>query len=452
MQFPLYESSFVKRPKARIRPIRRLQQLSRKLMADRAGNFATVTVLLAVPLIAAAGMAIDITNALMARTELYNAADAAALGAIADSSPAVAAALKMTSDGTVSVGQDDARRLFFGQTSGDLQNVPVNVNISVNRVSNVVKSTVNFSASVPTTLMQIMGQTSIPISGTASAQYQTASFIDFYMLLDNTPSMGVGATSDDIAMMQKNTPDTCAFACHNLDTTNNYYNLAKSLNVKMRIDVVRQATQSLTDTAVTNRSTPDQYRMAVYTFGTKAESAGLTSVSALSSDMAQVKTSTGAVDLMTTPKQNYNNDQDTSFDTMLTQLQPIVGTGGGGTTSSDRAKVLFFVTDGVGDSYKPSTCTKPTTGGRCQEPLDISFCKPLKDQNVKIAILYTTYFPLPQNAWYNTWIAPFQSQIGTNLQNCASPGLYFEVSPTQGISDAMNALFLKVIRTPRLTG
>ena len=440
------------RPKACIRSFLGLYQLSRKLMADRGGNFATVTVLLAVPLIAAAGMAIDITDALVARTELYNAADAAALGAIADSSPAVAAALTMTNDGTVSIGQDDARKLFFGQASSDLQNVPVNVNISVNRVSNVVSSTVNFSASVPTTLMQIMGQTSIPISGTASAQYQTASFIDFYMLLDNTPSMGVGATSDDIAMMQKNTADTCAFACHNLDTTNNYYNLAKNLNVKMRIDVVRQATQSLTDTAVANRSTPDQYRMAVYTFGTKAESAALTSVSALSSDMTQVKTSTGAVDLMTTPYQNYNNDQDTSFDTMLTQLKPIIGTGGGGTTSSDRAKVLFFVTDGVGDSYKPSTCTKPTTGGRCQEPLDTSFCKPLKDQNVKIAILYTTYFPLPQNAWYNTWIAPFQSQIGTNLQNCASPGLYFEVSPTQGISDAMSALFLKVIRTPRLTG
>jgi hypothetical protein len=136
---------------------------------------------------------------------------------------------------------------------------------------------------------------------------------------------------------------------------------------------------------------------------------------------------------------------------MLTQLAPIIGTGGSGKTSSDRQKVLFLVTDGVGDSYKPNTCTKPTTGGRCQEPLATAFCQPLKNQNIKIAILYTTYFPLPTNGWYNQWIAPFQSQIGTNLQTCASPGLYFEVSPTQGISDAMNALFLKVIRTPRIT-
>lgn len=438
--------------KIRVQSFYLLYKLSRKLIADRSGNFATMTVLLAVPLIAAAGLAIDITDALVVRNELYNAADAAAVGAIATSSPAVAAAMAMTGDGTITVGQDDAKKLFFGETSGDLQNVPVNVNITVTRVANVVSSSVNFSATVPTTLMQVMGQSSIPVSGTASAQYQTASFIDFHMLLDNTPSMGVGATSNDITMLQTHTSDTCAFACHNLDTTNNYYNLAKSLKINMRIDVVRQATQSLTDTATTNRQTPDQYRMAVYDFGTKAEAAGLTNVSALSSDMTQVKSSTSAVDLMTTPSQNYNSDQDTSFDTILTQLKPIIGTGGGGTTSSDRQKVLFFVTDGVGDSAKPTTCTKPTTGGRCQEPLDTSFCQPLKDQNIKIAILYTTYLPLPQNAWYNTWIAPFQSQIGTNLQNCASPGLYFEVSPTQGITDAMNALFLKVIRTPRIVG
>ncbi|OJY70729.1 MAG: hypothetical protein BGP09_08115 [Rhizobium sp. 60-20] len=428
-----------------------MRKFSGKLFLDRSGNFAITTALVAVPLIAVGGLALDVTDAMLVRTELQNAADAAAVGAIADSSPAVAAAMAMTSDGTVNIGQSDANKLFFGQASSDLQNIPVNVNAAVTRTGNVVFSTVNFTANVPTTLSQVIGKTSIPVSGSASAQYQTASFMDFYMLLDNTPSMGIGATLTDIQTMVAKTPDSCAFACHNLDTTNNYYNLAKSLGVQTRIDVVRQATQSLTDTAATNRTTPDQYRMAVYTFGTQAENIGLTSVSTLSSDMTQVKNTTSAVDLMTVPNQGYNNDQDTSFDTMLTQLAPIIGTGGGGTTTTDRQKILFIVTDGVGDSYKPNSCTEPTTGGRCQEPLATAFCQPLKNQNIKIAILYTTYFPLPTNGWYNQWIAPFQSQIGTDLQNCASPGLYFEVSPTQGISDAMNALFLKVIRTPRIT-
>lgn len=72
-----------------------------------------MTALLAIPLIGAAGLAIDITNALVVRNELYNAADAAAVGAVATSSPAVAAAMAMTSDGTVTIGQNDANKLFM---------------------------------------------------------------------------------------------------------------------------------------------------------------------------------------------------------------------------------------------------------------------------------------------------------------------------------------------------
>ncbi|MGO8632101.1 hypothetical protein ACC807_38030, partial [Rhizobium ruizarguesonis] len=46
---------------------------------------------------------------------------------------------------------------------------------------------------------------------------------------------------------------------------------------------------------------------------------------------------------------------------------------------------------------------------------------------------------------------PFQSEIPTKMQACASPGFYCEVTPTEGITDAMKALFLKVIRAPRIT-
>lgn len=67
-------------------------------------------------------------------------------------------------------------------------------------------------------------------------------------------------------------------------------------------------------------------------------------------------------------------------------------------------------------------------------------------------MLYTTYLPLPTNDWYNSWIAPFQPEIGARMQQCASPGLFFEVSPSQGISEAMTALFKKAITSPRLTG
>jgi hypothetical protein len=37
------------------------------------------------------------------------------------------------------------------------------------------------------------------------------------------------------------------------------------------------------------------------------------------------------------------------------------------------------------------------------------------------------------------------------MQECASPGYYFQVSPEQGISQAMETLFRRIVSTPRLT-
>ena len=87
-------------------------------------------------------------------------------------------------------------------------------------------------------------------------------------------------------------------------------------------------------------------------------------------------------------------------------------------------------------------------------------CTAIKNRGIKIAVLYTTYLALPTNSWYNTWIAPFNvgpygpspnSEIASDMQNCASPGFYFEVSPTQGISDAMNKLFQKAVANSRIS-
>lgn len=421
---------------------------------NRSGNFGIMTALLMVPLVGVAGLAIDLSNALSTRTQLFAAADAAAVGSLAEKSPGVAAAMAMSSDGTVPIASSDATSLFFAQSNAQLAADNVNVSIGVTKTGNTLQSNVVFTAAIPTTFLHLLGKDSISIAGKATAQNQTETYMDFYILIDNTPSMGVGATPDDVSKMQANTTDTCAFACHETgqNAGKDYYTLAKKLGVTTRIDVVREATKSLTLTATSQRSAADQYRMAVYTFGPSAETAGLTTISPLTSNLAQVQTYTDAVELMTIPQQNYKNDAQTSFDDSLTKLNAAIPTPGNGYTSSTPQETLFFVTDGVGDSNKPTGCTAPLTGNRCQEPIDTSFCTPLKNRGVKIAILYTTYLPLPDNGWYMQWIYPFRNQIPTKLQSCASPGLYFEVSPTQGISDAMNALFLRVVNGSRLTG
>jgi hypothetical protein len=83
--------------------------------------------------------------------------------------------------------------------------------------------------------------------------------------------------------------------------------------------------------------------------------------------------------------------------------------------------------------------------------MNTSYCTTIKNRGIRIAVLYTTYLPLPTNSWYNSYIKPFQSQIGPTLQSCASPGLYFQVSTDQDISGALAQLFNIAVETAHLT-
>jgi hypothetical protein len=423
---------------------------------DKSGNFGILTALLLVPLCGAAGVALDISRGMSAKADLQQAADSAALAAVADTSASIQAAKKMSGDGIIPVGNEEARAFFDDNQRGNADYSLTSVDVSVIKRGNVVESSVSFRASVSTTLSGLLGKDFVSVGGTATAKYETETFSDFYLLLDNTPSMGVGATPMDVATLVANTSDRCAFACHVVNNgvadASSYYFRAKSLGVTTRIDVVAKATASLMDTAKSTRKSSNQYRMAVYTFGERAEDTKLLEVVPLTSDLETAKKKAAEINLMSIPYQGYNNDQQTDFDRALSQIGDKVGTSGTGASSANPDKVIFFVSDGVGDSYKPSSCTKRLTGGRCQEPIDIKACTKLKEKGFRIAVLYTTYLPLPTNDWYNSWIKPFQSEIGSRMQSCASPGLYFEVSPSQGISDAMTALFKKAITSPRLTG
>lgn len=418
---------------------------------NEAGNFGVMAAILMVPLLASVGVAVDLVSAYSLKGRLAHAADAAAVGAIAKASPGVQAALEMPSDGVISAGVADASALFTANVKASDAVRVEKVTAEVRKITGQVTSNVQFKANMPTAFLHLVGINAIDISGTASAAIRTEFFGDFYVLLDNTPSMGIGATLADINKMVANTPDKCAFACHETQNKDNYYNLAKKLGVTMRIDVVRQATQALMDTARATQQFTNQYRAGIYTFGKSATDTKLDEITPITPDLNMAKGKAAQIDLMTIPYQGYNDDQVTNFDDALTKLNAKIDKPGTGSSNADRAKIVFFVSDGVGDSYKPSTCTKKTTGGRCQEPIDTKYCDLLKQRGITIAVLYTTYLDLPTNSWWSTWIKPFRSEIGQRMKECATDDLYFEVSPTEGVVDAMNALFKKIMLNPRLT-
>jgi Flp pilus assembly protein TadG len=317
--------------------------------------------------------------------------------------------------------------------------------------------TVNASASINSTFNALIQKT-IAVSVMATANGPSNPNIDFYMLLDSSPSMGIAATQSGINTMVANTSTQggCAFACHETHpSTDNLgnpggednYTLARNLGVALRIDNVTTATKDLMTTASsTSASNSAVYRVALYTFDVAVKT-----IQSLTSNLTTAKTSAGNIAQLSVYSNNYltssnnNSDTDTNFDTAFNTLNSAMPTPGNGTnaTGDTPQEVLFMVTDGVEDEM--------VNGSRVQSVINTSMCNTIKNRGIRIAVLYTVYYPLPTNSWYNTYIAPFQSTIGTTLQSCASPGLYFQVSTGGDISAAMTALFDTAVQSAYLS-
>ena len=438
--------------------MRKLHREIGRFRRDRSGNIAVIFALALLPVLSALGCAVDYSRATKVRSKLQSAIDAASVGSVARKSPGFLAAGAMTGDGTIAVGATDAKAIFDGNMSGVTGYTLNSVTPTVSKTGMVITSTVTFSAEVPTMFLGVMNKSKMTVTGSSTSVAKMPQYIDFYLLMDNSPSMGVGATPADVKKMVDNTSDKCAFACHDLNDNNNYYKLAKTLGVTTRIDVLRTATQQLMDTAAATQTYTNQFRMAIYDFGASAATTGLRTLFALSSSLSSAKTAAGNIDLMTVQGKNQNNDQDTQYTNIFPVMNTAISNPGTGTTGSP-LKYLFFVSDGVADEYN-TACLKPKSGQRCQSPINPALCTTIKNRGIKIAVLYTTYLALPTNNWYNSWIAPFNagpydpasvnSEIAKKMEECASPGFYFEVTPTQGISEAMTALFQRAVSDARI--
>jgi Flp pilus assembly protein TadG len=406
----------------------------RRFFRDREANVAIVFALSLIPITLLTGMAMDFTSAEQKKAELDAAADAAAIAAVTPAMMAKADAQAVTA----------AQNMFNSKATNinGLNYSPSNLTVTVTDSGLNRTAIVSYTASSQNSFSGILKLAAWPISGSSQASSSVLPNIDFYLLLDNSPSMAIGATTADINTLVANTPDQCGFGCHESDTSpNDYYGLAKRLGVTLRIDKLRQATQNLMSTAQqSQQANNNQYRMAIYTFNI-----GFNTITSLTSSLSTAQTQAANIDVYEVPYQNWSNDAITNYDNAMSNINSIMPNPGGGTNSKgDKPEeILFFVTDGVEDEM--------VNGSRQESLMDPGWCTTIKSRGIRIAVLYTTYLPLPTNPWYNSHIASFQAQIGPTLQSCASPDLYFEVKTDQDISAAMQALFQKAVATARLT-
>jgi Flp pilus assembly protein TadG len=405
----------------------------RYFLRDREGNLSVIFALTLLPVVGLIGAGVDYTQSSNRKLMLDGFADSAALAAV---TPAM---LASTDQASVSVATS-----VFNSQAALVKGITQPVTLSVTTADNgLVRSVVvSYHTTSKTNFGAFIGMSLVPLSGSSQASATVPPNIDFYLLLDNSPSMAIAATTAGINTMTSHTPDQCAFACHESDTSpNDYYGLARSLGVTLRMDLLAQATQNLMSTAkataTTNNST---YRAAIYTFNI-----GFNTITGLTSSLSTAQSQAANIQIYEVPSQNWSNDAITNYTNAMTQMNTIMPNPGGGTKTAGDApqEVMFFVTDGVEDQM--------VGGSRVQSLMDPSYCNTIKNRGIRIAVLYTTYLPLPTNSWYVSYIAPFQPNIGTTLQGCASPGLYFQVSTDQDISAAMVALFNIAVATAHLT-
>jgi len=403
-----------------------------RFLRDDGGNLTVMFALSLVPVISLIGLGVDFTNSSKRKATLDAIADSAVLAAV---TPAM-----LSQNDSASV---TAATTFFNAQASSVAGIGA-VTLSVTTQDSGLSRTITVSYSTTSTALfgKLVGVTSVPISGTSAAKSSVPPNIDFYLLLDNSPSMAIAATTTGINTMVANTPDQCAFACHESDTApNDYYGLARSLGVTLRMDLVRQATQNLMTTAQSTATANNaKYRAAIYTFNY-----GFNTITSLTSSLTSAQSQAGNIDIYEVPYQNWNSDAITNYTSAMNQINSTMPNPGGGTNSSgDKPQeVLFIVTDGVEDQMSGTS--------RVQALMDPSYCTTIKNRGIRIAVLYTTYLPLPTNAWYNQYIAPFQPNIGPNLQSCASPGLYYAVTTNQDISAALINLFTSAVATAHLT-
>lgn len=466
-----------------------ISQVTRTLRAiahDRRGNMLMIFAFSIIPFIFATGMGIDYAGAMRLQTRVNTVTDAAALSAV--TSP------------MMKEGMDDAcqvARATFESQVADVRGLTIDtkqpsgltititdtlpfglpvkivcpaIGLPVGLPSFLPLSrtaTVTYTARSANNFAGILGKAFLGISGMASAKTTLAPFIDIHLALDTSQSMGLAATDADALKLWNATLKYnrrgCQFGCHSRDPNEPYSmeEIARrpDVNARMRVDVLRDATIDMIDTASSNQGSNQNYQFALYRISKNGgrRATGVDEYMKLTTRLSDVRAKVTGLTLGANDGAIGFGDTDlptaTSF--VLPYLNATSATYDDGTTQAKARKFFFMVTDGVTDT-EGSWCTY----GHCTAPIDPKTCDAYKTKGVTVGIVYTTYLPTkadPTNPSstalrdeYIKLVQPIATQIRPSLEKCATPGWFFEAADATTIHAAMQTLFRQATQTPSL--
>jgi Flp pilus assembly protein TadG len=381
-------------------------------------NFAVFTALAVIPLTIALGGTIDYAGELRAASAAQDAADAAAL-----------AAAQRLETGTVDEANRDAQ--FYGRS-----NLPPDLAyITLTQVIDQTAGTVTVTAkgSHSSSFLKLAKIDSIPFERVSKAAIKQKGYLNFQFLLDVSESMNIAASDDDRKKLQATTKASnnrpCAFACHEVElgwSTKSVYQMnqeAGSNKARLRIDVLRDAADSMIDTLLAKNN----------------DAGTLLDVDIQTNGFSQlfekgVGPTKDAVKLKASIRNFAVSNNHTSYSSALYGLSAILGQQGDGKSSATPKKVALMITDGVKDDNW-------NLG-----PIDPLMCDQIKSKGVDLAILEIKYVEdYDYQNYYRDRVASYYPKISPSLESCATKGLYYLASDSVDAQSKLLKLMEKLV-------
>ncbi|MFG3597454.1 pilus assembly protein TadG-related protein [Bradyrhizobium sp. RDI18] len=250
----------------------RLKQCLSRFRRDQRGNIAIIFGIAAIPLISAVGSAVDYSLATRMKAKLQSAADAASIAALAQKSPGFLAASVMSGNGSVTAGVTDANNVFDANMSGITGYQNLVRTSAVTKTGIKLDAKVEFTAEVPVTFMKVLGFQKLTVTGVSSSAASLPPYLDFYLTLDVSGSMGLASTSAEQTRLSQINPDNyrqyptgCTFACHfapqNSACTNTGTQGYPTNNYCMGYAISRVSQSGYTNLLMTNNSYPKKQQL-----------------------------------------------------------------------------------------------------------------------------------------------------------------------------------------------
>ncbi|MCE1234873.1 MAG: pilus assembly protein [Hyphomicrobiales bacterium] len=411
------------------------------------GNIVLLAALLMVPLFLAVGLGVDYARLVKARSEVQNVVDGATL--------AGAKVLSASTDAQIaSAVQTYAAKAFdlgWGALKID--------GVAVDRSN--LKVTTTATLSVPTTFGALAGLDSFSAAVSSAAVAPNRPYMTVYLLLDNSASMGLAATTDGQTTMTKKIG--CVFACHtdegatykvNGVTYHTTYDASVALGVTLRHDVMNTAAKKVISMIDAVDPNHERIKVGVYYFNQDVSTA-----------QSPTYTTSKATAALSGTYSNLGVDG-TYFDTSLTSMRSIVGVAGDGSSASSPLKLVLMVSDGV-QSLRSWVLSGSSTWPKVA-PNKPNNCTPIKANGATFGVLYTEYLAITGDWGYEATVGSTmpaswgvldsgasasitrRDYLPYALKDCASSGYYMSANSTSDIESGLTTLFDKWIEHLRL--